>query len=57
MLLTNEEDVGDGAHHCAIHYMLLTNEEEVDDGAHHCVEDDGPEVAHEDPVVEGPGRL
>jgi hypothetical protein len=36
---------------------LLTNEEEVDDGAHHCVEDDGPEVAHEDPVVEGPGRL
>ncbi len=32
-LLTNEEDVGDGAHHCAFHWMLLTNEEEVDDGA------------------------
>ena len=37
--------------------QLLTDEEEVDNGAHHGVEDDGPQVAHEHSVVEGPGRL
>jgi hypothetical protein len=35
--------------------FLLTNKKEVDCCAHHCVEDDCPEVANEDLVVQGPG--
>jgi hypothetical protein len=34
-----------------------TDEKEVEYGAEDSIEDDGPEVAHEDPVVEGVGGL
>ena len=37
--------------------FFYTDKEEVEDGAKDCVEDDGPQVAHEHPVVEGVGRL
>ena len=37
--------------------FFYTDKEEVEDGAEDCVEDDGPQVAHEHPVVEGVGRL
>ena len=37
--------------------FFYTDKEEVEDGAEDCVEDDGPQVAHEHPVVKGVGRL
>ncbi len=37
--------------------QVLTDEYKVDDGADDCVEEDGAEVLHEDPVVEGVGGL
>ncbi len=39
------------------YHCNFTYEQKVEDGAKDRVEDDGPEVAHEHPVVEGVGRL